>query len=208
MARQGVRAEAPVSLAGPGDALPTTAAEALANMRTNRQGRAVLGIVATFLRRGYEVADTVTGVATGGAQKQAKALLDHTNRRAQQIYTSLPDNDEPLTDLNRRKIAQVVQQAMENTKLVSTAAEDLNRGLIGALVDLLVDNVIPPWLKNALPKDRKTIDLAIKIGIGVAAVVGVIVAVKLVKNIALGGSDPAEMDEAESAALALARRKR
>lgn len=185
-----------------------TPTDVLANMHTNRQGRAVLGIVAQYLKRGYVLADSIDGVATGQAQSQAKSLLDQTNKRAQQVYASVPDNDEPLTDLNRRKTVQVVQQALENTRLVSTAAEDLNRGLMGAITDLLIDNVIPPWLRNALPKDRKTIDLAIKIGIGLAAVIGVIIAGKLVMNIAFNGSDPADMDEAESAALALANRRR
>ena len=119
------------------------------------------------------------------------------------VYAGLPDNDAPLTPLNRQKVTLAVTQALSSTKLVSTEAADLNRGLVGALIDMFkegVQKLVSSAAHNPLA--------ALKwVGIGVAVLVAVYVAGKLVHTIMLGGASwEAEGDallEAEEAAIAL-----
>lgn len=176
----------------------------LARMRTNRQARAVLGVVAKYLRRGYEIAQGVPSFVSpiDGTKMAAEAMrssLDGVNRFAQKVYAGIPDDDAPVSDLNRKKVTLALTQARSNLALVSSAAEDLDRGLIGALSDLLSEKILPPWARP----NPKTLDLALKIGIGVAVLVGLFIAGKLVYKITLGGPGGGTLGDAEKAAVAL-----
>jgi hypothetical protein len=186
-------------------AAPPADLSVLNRMQTNRQARAVLGVDAAYLKRGYEAAANVNAIGSGIGTDAMRSLLDQTNRRAQQVYKTLPDDDAALSDLNHKKVVQVTQQTYENVSMVSSAADDLNRGLLGSLADVLSDQ-LPPWLRPSSGKGR---DLALKIGIGVAVLVGLFVAGKLVHTIILGRSTA--LGAAEDAVMALAnaqRRKR
>ena len=209
--RNGARPHAPVQLLGPpkpSGADAQQAAALLAPMQTNRQARAVLGVVAQYLQQGYQTAATVPSFispidGTTIASKAMVSLLDTDNRYAMRVYAGLPDNDAPLTPLNRQKVTLAVTQALSSTKLVSTEATDLNRGLVGALIDMFkegVQKLVSSAAHNPLA--------ALKwVGIGVAVLVAVYVAGKLVHTIMLGGASwEAEGDallEAEEAAIAL-----
>jgi hypothetical protein len=182
-------------------------AQLLARMQTNRQARAVLGVVAQYLRRGYEVAQTVPSFISpiDGTKLAAEAMrgnLDSDNRWSQKVYAAIPDDDAPISDLNRKKVTIALTQARGTLALVSSSAEDLNRGLFGSLSDLLAEHLLPSWAQPN-PKAR---DLALKIGIGVAVLVGLIVAGKLVHTIVLGRSTA--LGEAEAAVMALANAQR
>lgn len=174
----------------------------LTRMRTNRQARAVLGLIAQYLRRGYEIAQTVPSFispidGTKMAAESMRSLLDSNNRWAQKVYAAIPDDDAPVSDLNRKKVTLALTQTRSSLALVSSSADDLNRGLAGALADLLTDK-LPPWLRPSAP----TRDLALKIGLGVALLAGLFLAGKLVYRIMLGGTT-GTLGEAENAAVAL-----
>jgi hypothetical protein len=206
--RNGEHANASVQLLGPPK--PTSAdgqqaAALLAPMQTNRQARMVLGVVAQYLQQGYQVAGTVPSFispidGTTIASKAMVSLLDTDNHYAMRVYAGLPDNDAPVTPLNRQKVTLAVTQALSSTKLVSTEAADLNRGLTGALIDMFKEGV-QKLATAAVHNPLKAI------GIGVAVLVGLFIAGKLVHTIMLGGAGrAAEGDallEAEEAAIAL-----
>jgi hypothetical protein len=186
-------------------------AQLLSKMRTNRQARAVLGVVAQYLRKGYDIAQTVPSFISpiDGTKMAAEAMrsnLDSDNRWSQKVYAAIPDNDDPVSDLNRKKVTIALTQARGTLTLVSSGAEDLNRGLMGSLADLLSEHLLPSWAQPSTGKGR---DLALKIGIGVAVLIGLFVAGKLVHTIILGQSSA--LGEAEMMAMAIAdaqRRKR
>lgn len=179
------------------------AAALLQPMQTNRQARAVLGIVAQYLQQGYATAQTVPSFISpiDGTKMAAAAMrtsLDQDNAYAQRVYAGLPDDDAPVSDLNRRKVTVAVTNALSTTRLVSTDSADLNRGLVGALVDLfkqglqhLVDNAAHDPLK------------ALKwVGIGIAVLVGLGLVGKLVHTIMLGEGG-GSLGDAEEAAVAI-----
>ena len=200
-------AAAPVQLLGPpkpNSADAQQAAALLAPMQTNNQARAVLGVVAQYLQHGYQVAGTVPSFVLPDGTSMASAamvsLLDTDNRYAMRVYAGLPSDDAPVSPLNRKKVTLAVTQALSSTRLVSTEAADLNRGLIGALMDMFKEGV-QKIATDALHNPLKAI------GIGIAALVFLFVAGKLVHTILLGGSSrEAEGDallEAEEAAAAI-----
>jgi hypothetical protein len=131
------------------------------------------------------------------------ALLNTDNNYAMRVYAGLPDNDAPVSPLDRRKVALAVTQALSSTKLVSTEAADLNRGLVGALIDMFKEGV-QKLVNDAAHDPLKALKW---IGIGIAVLVGVYVAGKLVHTIAFGGASRAEegnaLLEAEEAAVAI-----
>lgn len=187
----------------PNSADAQQAAALLAPMQTNNQARAVLGVVAQYLQHGYQVAGTVPSFVLPDGTSMASAamvsLLDTDNRYAMRVYAGLPSDDAPVSPLNRKKVALAVTQALSSTRLVSTEAADLNRGLIGALMDMFKEGV-QKIATDALHNPLKAI------GIGLAALVFLFVAGKLVHTIAFGGSREAEGDallEAEEAAVAI-----
>jgi len=187
----------------PNSADAQQAAALLAPMQTNNQARAVLGVVAQYLQHGYQVAGTVPSFVLPDGTSMASAamvsLLDTDNRYAMRVYAGLTSDDAPVSPLNRKKVALAVTQALSSTRLVSTEAADLNRGLIGALMDMFKEGV-QKIATDALHNPLKAI------GIGLAALVFLFVAGKLVHTIAFGGSREAEGDallEAEEAAVAI-----
>lgn len=209
--RNGEHTNAAVQLLGPPK--PTgadgqQAAALLAPMQTNRQARMVLGVVAQYLQQGYQTAATVPSFispidGTTIASKAMVSLLDTDNRYAMRVYAGLPNNDAPVTPLNRQKVTLAVTQALSSTKLVSTEAADLNRGLVGSLIDLFKEGV------QKLVNDAAHNPLAALkwVGVGVAVLVGLFIAGKLVHTIVLGGSGREAggdaLLEAEEAAIAL-----
>jgi len=209
--RNGAGPSSYVQLMGPpkpSDADAQQAAALLAPMQTNRQARAVLGVVAQYLQQGYQVAATVPSFispvdGTKIASKAMVTLLNTDNSYAMRVYAGLPDDDAPVSPLNRKKVTLAVTQALSSTRLVSTEAADLNRGLTGALIDLFKEGL------HKLATDAAHNPLkAIKwVGIGLAVLVGLIVVGKLVKTIAFGDARDvakgAALEEAEEAALAL-----
>ena len=176
----------------------------LAHMQTNRQGRAVLGAIAQYLKKGYEIASGVGGVLPGTKDLSAamKSRLDTTNRYAQKTYAGLPDDNAPLTPLNRRRIEECLREARVSLTEISTDADDMNRGLTGTLADMLTGQ-LPPWLR---PKDPKTRDLILKIGLGILGLTALYIAGKLVTKIVLRGAGAVHrgaLGAAETAAVAL-----
>lgn len=174
----------------------------LARMQTNRQARAVLGVVAEFLRRGYAMVDSASSVMPGtSALKDAiRRGLDGTNTYAQKTYAGIPDDDAPLSPLNRRKVEECVREARQHLSEIPSDVEDINRGFTGALVDTLT-SVLPPWLRP--PSGKGTDKIIIAVGIA-AGLVGLLLVVRLVKTAALGASEADELAAAEDEAVKLA----
>lgn len=188
----------------------------LAAMRTNRQARAVLGAVAQALQQGYQA--TVPWYARAvdkdsrTLQAAMKSRLDGVNKYAQRVYVGLPDNDAPVSDLNRRKVAMVVAQTREAVQDVEQAADA--SGLAGAFSNAL---------EAALHVVQRDPMRVLKwVGIGVAALLGVYLIHTIVRGVMLGGGEDSSsadesdsggarllsLGEAEQAAMALADAKR
>lgn len=159
----------------------------LARVRTNRQGRAVLGVVAQQLRRAYEVVEEmprITQPGTGELAKGWKQTLDQTNAYAQKTYAALPDNDEPLTDKNLKRVAESLREARASLAEIGDQAADIDRGLTGTLADALRDLLLPPWLRPKNPKP-----LIFYVGIATAGVVGLFIVGKLLHKVMLGATN-------------------
>ncbi len=181
----------------------------LARMQTNRQARAVLGVVAQYLRQGYEVAKTVPSFISpiDGTKKAAEAMrigLDQINNYAQRVYNAIPNDDTPLSDLNRKKVGLSLSQARSELAMVSTDANDLNRGLTGALVDLFND-MFKQLAHNAVQDPLKALKW---IGVGVAVLLGLFTLGKLVHTVVLGEAMDEELLAAEREALKIAKERR
>ena len=104
--------------------------QAIANgIKTNAQARAVLGLVANMLRRGYELVPTVaapfTELFSGSVEElraQANSSLDIVNAYTQGIYAFIPDNDNALDEQYRRRIQLAIKQAQDTCESISDAA--------------------------------------------------------------------------------------
>lgn len=173
----------------------------LAKMQTNQQGRAVLGVVAQYLQRAYALVDSASSVmpGTGSLKSAMRSRLDNTNRYAQKTYAGLPDDATPLSPQNRRRIEEAVREARAALSEFPADVEDINRGFTGALVDTLT-SVLPPWLR---PSGGKHDKLIIALGVG-AGVLALLLAIRLVKTVALGESEADELAEAENEAIRIA----
>lgn len=181
----------------------------LARMQTDRQARAVLGVVAQYLKQGYEVANTVpTFISPIDGTKMAasamRGLLDQTNTYGQRVYKAIPDDDAPLSDLNRKKVGLTLQQARENLLMVSTEANNLNSGLTGALMDLFNDM----FKRLAHDAAQDPIKALKWVGIGLVVLIGVFTLGKLVHTVALGAASDEALKEAEQQAMKTARERR
>jgi hypothetical protein len=186
----------------------------LAGMRTNRQGRAVLGAIAQTLRIAYEQRlPFYSQVGAAGKQLAAamKSRLDGINNYAQRVYAGVPDDDAPLTSLNQQKIALTLAQARDaandidetvrsqhlHLSDVAQGIADILTSLVKAALEALGSAIIPgvgslpPWVKIAVG------------GVVVVLVVGAVL--KIVRAATLGGS---ALAEAEDAAVAIAEAKR
>lgn len=206
--RNGIRPSAAVNLgsARPSAADSQQAAALLGPMQTNNQARSVLGIVARYLQQGYQTAGTVPSFVlpdgTSMASKAMVSLLDTDNRYAMRVYAGLPSDNAPVSDLNRKKVTLAVTQALSSTKLVSTEAADLNRGLVGALMDLFAEGI----RKLATDAAHNPLQALKWVGIGIVVLVGLGLISKIVHTVALGASrEPrkATLGEAEAAAVAI-----
>lgn len=176
----------------------------LAQMQTNRQGRAVLGAVAKSLQQLYALTDNADlAWGAGSYREAARSTLNSTNNYAQKAYATIPDDDAPLSPLNRRRIEETVRETRNSMTSIPADIDDLNRGLTGMIADAL-KSMLPKWAQPS-GKTADKIVLAVGIGLGVLAL---IFAVRMVTKIAFGGAALAEAeDEAVRIADAL-RRKR
>jgi hypothetical protein len=178
----------------------------LAHMQTNRQARAVLGIVAKQLQSAYVLAAKTAishpaQYALPGASVAAatKSRLDNTARYAMKTYATIPDDDAPLSPLNRRRVEESLREARAAFADIGDDAADADRGLTGLLADLLT-GLLPSWLRPTDPKKRTWILYA---GVGAAVLVGLFIAGKLIHTIVLGRSQIGTLGAAEAAAVAL-----
>jgi len=101
-------------------------------IKTNRQARAVMGLVAEMLRRGYELVPTISAdfaeIFTGSIDElraQANSALDLDNARAQGIYQLLPDNDDVMEEKHRPRIQLAIEQAQDDISSISKAAAEI-----------------------------------------------------------------------------------
>jgi hypothetical protein len=111
--------------------------EAIADgIKTNRQARQVMGLVAEMLRRGYEEVPIIDSGFVGSAvdffsgsttelRAHANSLLDVVNAYAQGIFAFIPDNDEPLNEDFRGRIALSIQQAQDAVKSINEVSAKL-----------------------------------------------------------------------------------
>lgn len=180
----------------------------IAQMHTNRQARAVLGVIAQILQRGYQITvplyARIVSKDSRELQRTMTSRLDATNRWAQKVYAGIPDDDAPVNDLNRKKVTIALAQARDTVRDIDETAQD--SGLMGALSNALDQALGAAWTRNVTPQTKR---LAVKIGIGLAVVVGLIVVGKLVHSIMLG--EGSALGRAEAMAMAIAdaqRRKR
>jgi hypothetical protein len=190
-------------------ALSPDDAALLARMQTDRQARAVLGVVAQYLRKGYEVAQTVPSFISpiDGTKAAAAAMrvgLDQINNYAQRVYNAIPNDDAPVSDLNRKKVGLSLAQARTELAIVSTDANDLNQGLTGALLELFND-MFKRLAHDAVQDPLKALKW---VGVGVVALVGLFTVGKLVHTVALGGAMDEELHVAEREALRIARSRK
>lgn len=179
-------------------------AQRLARVQTNRQARAVLGVVAQGLQNAYGLTVPAYARAIDASSKMLQQTmhkrLDDVNRYAQRVYAGIPDDDAPLSDLNRKKVALVLAQTRDAIGDVAEAAKD--SGILGAFSAAL-DSILPaPW--RNLPSDTKR--LIVRIAIGAAVLVGVVVAGKLIYTIVAGRRS--ELGKAEEMAMAIADARR
>lgn len=199
----------PRQLGAPKTALSPSDVALLARMQTNRQARAVLGVVAQYLRQGYEVANTVPSFispidGTKMAASAMRGLLDQTNNYGQRVYKAIPDDDAPVSDLNRKKVGLTLQQARENLLMVSTEANNLNTGLTGALLELFND-MFKKLAHDAVQDPLKALKW---VGVGLIVLMGLFTIGKLVHTVALGAASDEALKEAEREAMKTARERR
>lgn len=177
-------------------------------MRTNRQARAVLGVIAQALQAAYQV---TVPLAARAIDKDSRALqqamtsrLDGVNKYAQRVYAGIPDDDAPISALNHQKVGLVLAQTRGAIHDVEESAQD--SGLTGALTNALDQALGQSFAKHVTPEAKRW---AVRIGVGVAVVIGLVVVGKLIHSISLGRSSA--LGEAEAIAVAIAdaqRRKR
>lgn len=187
----------------------------MAKVQTNKQARAVLGVVAQVLRQGYQISVPLYARAVDSdsreLQRTMTSRLDATNKYAQKVYVGIPDDNAPVSDLNRKKVRLVLVQARDAVKDVDEAAK--NSGLMGALSNGL-DEVLGGVWANRSPETKRWL---IRIGIGVAVVVGLFMTVKFVHVVAFGEASRGRgerrrkrtpLEEAEEQAAAIMARLR
>ncbi len=185
------------------------AVDILAAMQTNAQARHVLGIVSTRLQQGYQAAETFPFSAShsfpGGSDAKSAAidLLNQANTYAQRVYATIPDNTDSVSAKTRKTVGIAVKNALRATKLVSSAANNLNQSLLQDLVDYLQGKA-----KNSLGFDiPKPIIWSV---VAVGGALTLFIVVRLLLRVATGGLAGA-LEEAEADALAIvdqARRRR
>lgn len=194
----------------------------LAAMKTNVQARAVLGVDAKYLQKGYEAAERIpdskiTAMISipelvkyfgGGrnARVSAKSLLDATNAYAQKVYAKIPNDMAPVSAQIRKEVTLVTKQTLENVKLVEDTEKTLSQGLLRDLLDVLhkkVQDLAQGMLDKFLDhKVKLDIPKAVIWGaVAVGGLLGLYLAVKVVHGVMLRG---AALEEAETAAVALA----
>lgn len=184
----------------------------LARMQTNKQARAVLGVVAQVLKQGYQISVPLYARAVDSdsreLQRTMTSRLDATNKYAQKVYAGIPDDDTPVSDLNRKKVGLVLLQARDAVKDVDEAAK--NSGLMGALSNGL-DEVLGGVWANRSPETKRWL---IRIGVGAAIVIGLFMTAKFVHAVAFGeassrrrrGRKRTPLEEAEAQAAAIVAR--
>jgi hypothetical protein len=104
-------------------------------MKTNREGRALLGIAADYLSQAYGLVPDLTNMA--GVQDQARELLDGTNAYAQAIYATVPDNDEPVDETMRPRIETALLSAQRGLRVVAEVRADLEISYLKEIADIL-----------------------------------------------------------------------
>ena len=153
-------------------------------MQTNRQARAVLGVVAQVLKQGYQVSVPFYARALDASSRELQRTmtsgLDGINRYAQKVYAGIPDDDAPVSDLNRKKVSIVLAQARDTVRSIDETVKD--SGLMGVLSSML-DQLFGQVWTNRSPETKR---LLIKIGIGVAIVIGALMTLKFVHTVAFG----------------------
>lgn len=189
-------------------------AQLLAQMRTNRQGRAVLGAIAQTLRVAYEQHLPIYAqISSAGRQlgETMKSRLDGINGYAQRVYAAVPDDDAPVSDLNRQKIGLTLAQARdaaididETVRSQRISAGDVLEGVADVLTKLVAAAL--GAVGNALIPHGGAIPHWVKVAVGgVVVLLMVGVATKLLRTIMLGQTP---LGAAEEAAVAIAESKR
>ena len=170
----------------------------------------MLGVVAQVLKQGYQISVPLYARAVDSdsreLQRTMQSRLDGTNKYAQKVYAGVPDDDAPVSDLNRKKVTLVLTQARDTIKDVDEAAKD--SGLMGALSNALDQVLGGVWTQRS-PETKR---LLIKIGIGVAIVIGALMTLKFVHAVAFGEAaqrrrsrrkSRTPLEEAEAQAIAI-----
>lgn len=96
---------------------------AAAAAKTNRDGRALLGVAAAYLARAFAVLPQITNWAD--TQDNARELLDRSNLYAQSVYATIPDDDGPLSDARRAQVLEALSEADTNLALVVSVDANL-----------------------------------------------------------------------------------
>jgi hypothetical protein len=147
-----------------------TTDEIAAGIKTNRQGRAILGVVADYLKRGYELVPKLGTykesifnifVPDDDLQEDARDLLDATNNYSIVLYNSLPDNDGPIDENRRRQIGVALNQAQSSFTLLARIDADLSSSFIEDLADVLAGGLtaIVGTATRALTSNWQTVAL-------------------------------------------------
>jgi hypothetical protein len=195
---------------------PSESVDLLAAIQTNAQARHVLGIVATRLNQGYQAAETFPFSAShnfpGGADAKGAAidLLNQANGYAQKVYATIPDDNAPVSPQIRQTVGIAVKNALKAVQRVSSAANNLNQGLIDDLTDYLLNR-----LQHALPDipgfpkvPRSAVKVAVYAGLAVGGILALFLAAKLAHTVLLGRAQLAEAEEQAIQIAGAARRKR
>jgi hypothetical protein len=195
-------------------------AQLLAGMRTNRQGRAVLGAVAQTLRVAYEQRlPFYSQIGAAGKQLAAamQSRLDGINNYAQRVYAGVPDDDSPISSLNQQKIALTLAQARdaandidETVRSQHLHVSDVVEGAAGLLTEILT-SLVKAALRGVGGAILPTGNFPgwVKIAVGGAAVLLVVgVTVKLLRTIVQQTTPLGEAEEAAVAIMESKRRKR
>lgn len=187
-------------------------AQRIARIQTNRQARGVLGVIAQVLHTAYENhLPTLAKLTSAGRdlQRSMTSRLDGINNWVQRVYAGIPDDDAPVSDLNRRKVALALAQARDAVNDIDNDVKSMSllNETLGVLSDWLTEGVervlqaIGGGLTNKIFGGNTSKWVKIVVG-GVVVLGAVGLVAKLVHVIMLGRTSP--LGEAEDAAMAIA----
>lgn len=138
-----------------------TAEAITAGIKTNRQGRQVMGLVADMLRDGYNLVPTLKDDFAEGflgplsapfeeLREQAISRLDLANAYAQGIYARIHDDDEPFDESLRERVGVSVKQAQQVVSELSKDSDEMAESYLDEMAEIVL-----PVLQRIIEKVKE-----------------------------------------------------